>query len=115
VQGRWAVKQTNRSFANWCLDALTTAMRPARQRHDLPDLRASNARRMGELVKSAGHHHRKHETRGNENWEFDENGLTRQRHASINELPIRESDRKFHWDRSGSRPAEHPGLTDLGL
>jgi nuclear transport factor 2 (NTF2) superfamily protein len=52
---------------------------------------------------------------GNENWEFDENGLMRQRHASINDLPIRESERKFHWDRSGPRPAEHPGLTDLGL
>jgi hypothetical protein len=52
---------------------------------------------------------------GNENWEFDENGLMRQRHASINDLPIRESDRKFHWDRSGPRPADHPGLTDLGL
>src|SRR4029453_7553139 len=52
---------------------------------------------------------------GNENWEFDENGLMRQRHASINDLPIRESERKFHWDRSRPRPADHPGLTDLGL
>ncbi len=52
---------------------------------------------------------------GNENWEFDERGLMRLRHASINDLPIRESERKFHWDRSGPRPAEHPGLTDLGL
>ncbi len=52
---------------------------------------------------------------GNENWEFDENGLMRQRHASINDLPILESDRKFHWDRSGPRPADHPSLTDLGL
>jgi nuclear transport factor 2 (NTF2) superfamily protein len=52
---------------------------------------------------------------GNENWEFDEHGLMRRRHASINDLPIRESERKFHWDRSGPRPADHPGLTDLGL
>jgi len=52
---------------------------------------------------------------GNENWEFDENGLMRRRHASINDLPIRESERKFHWDRSRPRPADHPGLTDLGL
>ena len=52
---------------------------------------------------------------GNENWEFDENGLMRQRHASINDLPIRESERKFHWDHSGPRTADHPGLTDLGL
>lgn len=52
---------------------------------------------------------------GNENWEFDENGLMRFRRASINDLPIAESERLFHWDRSGPRPAEHPGLTDLGL
>lgn len=52
---------------------------------------------------------------GNENWEFDENGLMRKRFACINDLPIKESERKFHWDRSGSRPADHPGLSDLGL
>lgn len=51
---------------------------------------------------------------GNENWEFDDNGLMRRRHASINDLPIREEDRKFHWPL-GARPAEHPGLTALGL
>lgn len=52
---------------------------------------------------------------GNENWEFDENGLMRRRLASINDLPIPSSERKFHWDRSGPRPADHPGLSDLGL
>jgi nuclear transport factor 2 (NTF2) superfamily protein len=52
---------------------------------------------------------------GNENWEFDESGLMRRRVASINDLPIRNADRKFHWDRSGSRPDDHPGLSDLGL
>jgi nuclear transport factor 2 (NTF2) superfamily protein len=52
---------------------------------------------------------------GNENWEFDENGLMRLRFASINDLPIRESDRKFHWDRSAPRPVDHPGLSELGL
>lgn len=52
---------------------------------------------------------------GNENWEFDEHGLMRFRHASINDLPIRAADRKFHWDRSAPRPADHPGLSDLGL
>jgi len=52
---------------------------------------------------------------GNENWEFDENGLMRRRIASINDLPIRETDRKYHWDRRGPRPADHPGLSDLGL
>ena len=52
---------------------------------------------------------------GNENWEFDENGLMRVRHASINDLPIKESERKFHWDQSAPRPADHPSLSDLGL
>jgi len=52
---------------------------------------------------------------GNENWAFDANGLMRQRHASINDVPITESDRLFHWDRTAPRPADHPGLTELGL
>jgi nuclear transport factor 2 (NTF2) superfamily protein len=52
---------------------------------------------------------------GNENWEFDDHGLMKTRHASINDVPIAESDRKFHWDRSQPRPLNHPGLSDLGL
>ena len=52
---------------------------------------------------------------GNENWEFDEHGLMRRRLASINDLPIREGDRKFYWDRSGPRPKDHLGLSELGL
>ncbi|KUY95754.1 hypothetical protein WS50_13675 [Burkholderia territorii] len=51
---------------------------------------------------------------GNENWEFDENGLMAYRHASINDLPIREADRLYHWPL-GRRPDDHPGLSDLGL
>lgn len=51
---------------------------------------------------------------GNENWEFDAHGLMRRRFASINDLPIREGERKFHWP-SGRRPDDHPGLSDLGL
>ncbi|MBV7408790.1 nuclear transport factor 2 family protein [Maritimibacter sp. DP1N21-5] len=51
---------------------------------------------------------------GNENWEFAEDGLMAVRHASINEHPIREHDRKFHWPL-GRRPDDHPGLDDLGL
>jgi uncharacterized protein len=52
---------------------------------------------------------------GNENWEFDQHGLMRRRYASINDLAIKESDRKFHWDRTAPRPNEHSGLTELGL
>lgn len=51
---------------------------------------------------------------GNENWEFDAHGLMRLRIASINDLPIEETERKFHWPQ-GPRPADHPGLSDLGL
>ncbi len=51
---------------------------------------------------------------GNENWEFDELGLLRRRFASINDLQIRGSDRKFRWPL-GRRPDSHPGLSDLGL
>lgn len=59
----------------------------------------------------AGNWFRSH---GNENWDFDEAGLMRLRFASINDQPIQESARKFHWPQ-GSRPADHPGLSDLGL
>jgi uncharacterized protein len=52
---------------------------------------------------------------GNENWLFDENGLMARRHASINDVPIDEADRKYHWPLDGPRPADHPGLTDLDL
>ena len=51
---------------------------------------------------------------GNENWEFNEQGFMMRRFASINDLPIREADRKFSWP-PGRRPDDHPGLSDLGL
>ncbi len=51
---------------------------------------------------------------GNENWEFNEQGFMMRRFASINDLPIKESERKFHWPL-GRRPDDHPGLSDLGL
>jgi uncharacterized protein len=51
---------------------------------------------------------------GNENWEFNEHGLMQKRYASINDLPIKETERKFHWPQ-GRRPDDHPGLSDLGI
>ncbi|HEX7712077.1 MAG TPA: nuclear transport factor 2 family protein [Sphingomonadaceae bacterium] len=51
---------------------------------------------------------------GNENWEFNAHGLMRARHASINDLPIAAAERKFRWQQ-GPRPADHPGLSELGL
>jgi hypothetical protein len=55
-----------------------------------------------------------HRSYGNENWEFDEAGLMKHRHASINDLAIEESERLFQWPL-GQRPEDHPGLSDLGL
>lgn len=51
---------------------------------------------------------------GNENWEFNEQGLMAWRYACINDLPIKEADRKFHWPL-GRRPDDHPGLSELGM
>ena len=51
---------------------------------------------------------------GNENWEFDDQGLMRMRYASINDLPITEAERKYRWPL-GRRPDDHPGLSALGL
>ena len=59
----------------------------------------------------AGHWFRSY---GNEHWEFDEHGFMRRRLASINDLPIRDTDRKYHWSL-GRRPDEHAGLSELGL
>lgn len=59
----------------------------------------------------SGHWFRSH---GNEQWEFDEAGLMRRREASINDVPIREEERKFRWPL-GPRPADHPGLSEVGL
>ncbi|MGV8911686.1 MAG: DUF1348 family protein [Rhodoglobus sp.] len=52
---------------------------------------------------------------GNENWAFDAEGLMSERHASINDLAISDSERLFRWDSSLPRPADHPGLSELGL
>ena len=59
----------------------------------------------------AGNWFRSH---GNENWQFNAQGLMEQRHASINDQPIRTADRLFHWPL-GRRPDDHPGLSTLGL
>jgi uncharacterized protein len=52
---------------------------------------------------------------GNENWEFDPEGLMYARHASINDVAIREDERLFRWDSSGTRPLDHASLSELGL
>lgn len=78
----------------WAFDANRIAVRFAYEWHD-----------------DAGNWFRSY---GNENWEFDENGLMARRFASINDLPITASERKYHWS-PGRRPDDHPGLSELGL
>jgi uncharacterized protein len=78
----------------WAFDGNRIAVRFAYEWHD-----------------DSGHWFRSY---GNENWEFDDDGLMRVRLASINDLPIHESERKYQWPL-GRRPDDHPGLSDLGL
>ena len=66
---------------------------------------------VGAFRDDSGHWFRSY---GNENWEFGNDGLMKHRHASINDLPIKESERKFFW-ALGRRPDDHPGLSELGL
>ncbi|MDL2404142.1 nuclear transport factor 2 family protein [Rhizobium calliandrae] len=78
----------------WAFDGNRIAVRFAYEWHD-----------------DSGHWFRSY---GNENWEFDAEGLMQRRFASINDMPIKEEDRKFHWPL-GRRPDDHPGLSELGL
>ena len=95
LQRKWARELDYRLIKElWAHDDNRIAVRFAYEWHD-----------------DSGHWFRSY---GNENWEFDENGFMMRRFASINDLPIAESDRKYHWPL-GRRPDDHPGLGDLGL
>jgi nuclear transport factor 2 (NTF2) superfamily protein len=78
----------------WAFDGARIAVRFAYEWHD-----------------DSGQYYRSY---GNENWEFDAQGVMHHRYASINDLPIQPSERLYHWPL-GRRPDEHPGLSDLGL
>ena len=95
LQRKWARELDYRLIKElWAHDGNRIAVRFAYEWHD-----------------DSGHWFRSY---GNENWEFDGNGFMMRRFASINDLPIADSDRKFHWPL-GRRPDDHPGLSDLGL
>ena len=95
LERKWARELDYRLIKElWAFDANRIAVRFVYEWHD-----------------DAGNWFRSH---GNENWEFDEQGLMTHRHASINDQPIKAEDRKFHWPL-GRRPDDHPGLTELGL
>ena len=95
LERKWAREQDYRLIKElWAHDGNRIAVRFAYEWHDLT----------GQWFRSYG----------NENWEFDEAGYMAVRHASINDLPIHEGDRLFHWP-PGRRPDGHPGLSDLGL
>jgi nuclear transport factor 2 (NTF2) superfamily protein len=92
---KWAKEQEYRLIKElWAFDGARIAVRFAYEWHD-----------------DAGSWFRSY---GNENWEFDDEGIMHHRHASINDLPIKESDRLFHW-LLGRRPDDHKGLSELGL
>ena len=95
LQRKWARELDYRLIKElWAHDDQRIAVRFAYEWHD-----------------DSGHWFRSY---GNENWEFDEHGFMMRRFASINDLPIAEADRKYHWPL-GRRPDDHPGLTDLHL
>ena len=95
LQGKWEKEQEYRLIKEvWAYTGNKIAVRFAYEYHN----------EQGEWFRAYG----------NENWEFDENGLMAFRHASINDVPIQESERKFHWPQ-GRRPDDHPGLSELGL
>ena len=95
LRRKWAKELDYRLIKElWAHDGNRIAVRFAYEWHD-----------------DSGHWYRSY---GNENWEFDEYGLMQRRYASINDLPIKESERKYHWPL-GRRPDDHPGLSDLGL
>ena len=95
LSGKWAKENGYRLIKElWSCDGNRIAVRFAYEWHD----------EEGQWFRSYG----------NENWQFDENGLMAIRYASINDLPITEEQRKFHWPQ-GIRPADHPSLSELGL
>ena len=95
LKRKWAKELDYRLIKElWAFDGARIAVRFAYEWHD-----------------DSGHWYRSY---GNENWEFDAHGLMMTRYASINDLPIAEADRKFHWPL-GRRPDEHPGLSALGF
>ena len=92
---KWAKELDYRLIKElWSFDGNRIAVRFAYEWHD-----------------DSGHWYRSY---GNENWEFDDAGLMQRRFASINDMPIKETDRKFHWPL-GRRPDDHPGLSELDL
>jgi len=95
LERKWAKELDYRLIKEmWVSDGSRIAVRFAYEWHD-----------------DSGHWFRSY---GNENWEFDEHGLMRRRIASINDLPIGEADRRYHWPL-GRRPDQSPGLSELGL
>jgi uncharacterized protein len=95
LQRKWARELDYRLIKElWAHDGNRIAVRFAYEWHD-----------------DSGHWFRSY---GNENWEFDENGFMMRRFASINDRPIAEADRLFHWPL-GRRPDDHAGLSELGL
>jgi len=116
VDSQWRNRAEFPAGREQIIDFLTRKWQTEREYRLIKELWAFDGNRIA--VRFAYEWHNQHgewfRSYGNENWEFDENGLMRRRYASINDLPIQESERKFHWPQ-GRRPDDHPGLSGLGL
>jgi len=116
VDSQWRNRTEFPAGREQIIDFLTRKWQTEREYRLIKELWAFDGNRIA--VRFAYEWHNQHgewfRSYGNENWEFDENGLMRRRYASINDLPIQESERKFHWPQ-GRRPDDHPGLSGLGL
>lgn len=116
IDSRWRNRDTFVTGRDEIIAFLTEKWRKEREYRLIKELWAYTDNRIAvryvyEYQNAQGQWFRAH---GNENWEFDANGLMRERHASINDVPIAEHQRKFHWP-SGLRPLDHPELSELGL
>jgi uncharacterized protein len=116
INSRW---RSRSEFINGRIDIIAFLSRKWAKELDyrlIKELWAFTANRIAvrfayEWRDDSGHWYRSY---GNENWEFNDDGLMAARFASINDFPLRNSDRKYHW-RHGRRPDDHSGLSDLGL
>lgn len=114
---RWRNRSTFVHGRDQIVDFLTNKWASERDYRLIKELWAHSGNRIAvrfayEYHDAQGHWFRAY---GNENWEFDASGLMRTRHASINDIAIKDTERLFRWDSAGVRPDRHPGLSELGL
>ena len=116
VDSKWRNRSTFITGRDAIVAFLTAKWEREQEYHLIKEIWAHGDNRIAvrfayEWRDAAGHWFRSY---GNENWQFSADGLMERRYASINDLSIKDAERKFHWPQ-GRRPDDHPGLSDLGL